>query len=197
MRALPALDLAAYNFVSLHAPSRLSPGDEEKVIGLLVSAMEQGIAIVAHPDVISSPSAWRRFGRQLLIENLDKRKRFGRTARDLQAVFGELPEAKLCFDIAHARQVDPTMTEARFILEVWGDRLAEVHISELNTRSHHDPISVYAVSDYQSVADLIPERVPIILETLIDRGQSAIADEIDRARQALDASWALQVAFVD
>jgi hypothetical protein len=35
------------------------------------------------------------------------------------------------------------------------------------------------------VAKLIPESVPVILETLVDEGQSDIPTEIERAREAL------------
>jgi len=78
------------------------------------------------------------------------------------------------------------MTEARLILEAFGGRLTQIHISEVNTSSRHDPLSIYAISAFRSVASLIPERVPVVLETLIDRAQSDIAKEIDRARRALD-----------
>lgn len=64
------------------------------------------------------------------------------------------------------------MMEARLILESPGVRLAEVHISEVNTSSLHDPISVYAISAFRSVASLAPEQIPIVLESLIDQGQS-------------------------
>jgi len=100
-------------------------------------------------------------------------------------MFDWLPEARFCFDIGHARQVDPSMTESSLLLEAFGDRLAEVHISEVNTASRHDPISANAVIAFQSVAKHIPEEVPIVLEALIDKGQSEIQREVQRAREAL------------
>ena len=194
--AFPQLDLTGYDFVSFHAPSRFEASDESWVVEQLARVTEQGIPVVVHPDTISTPLLWRQFRRLLLIENMDKRKPAGRTARDLEELFSEFPEARFCFDIAHARQVDPTMTEARLMLERFASRLAEVHISELNTGSHHDPISAYAIADYQSIAALIPEDVPIILETLIHQGQSDILTEINRAGRALD-TLATQAAFSD
>lgn len=141
---------------------------------------------MVHPDVIGDARLWRGMFSLLLIENMDKRKTIGRTAGELQELFEQFPEARLCFDIAHARQVHPTMTEARLILESFVSRLAQVHISEVNTSSCHDPISTHAISAFRSVAELIPEGVPIILETLIDKGQSDPATEIARARAALE-----------
>lgn len=77
------------------------------------------------------------------------------------------------------------MTEAAALLRAFGDRLAEVHLSEVNTASRHDPISLYAVRAFNSIAPYIPEQTPIILETLIDQGQSTIEAEIERARDSL------------
>jgi hypothetical protein len=71
------------------------------------------------------------------------------------------------------------------MLERFTSRLAEVHISEVNTASRHEPLSYYARIAFQSVAKLIPESVPVILETLVDEGQSDIPTEIERAREAL------------
>jgi hypothetical protein len=77
------------------------------------------------------------------------------------------------------------MTEAYLLLQAFGDRLAEVHVSEVNTASRHDPISWNAVTAFRTVARYIPEEIPIILEPLIDEGQSDIQTEIQRAREAL------------
>lgn len=186
VRALDHLDLADFEFVSFHAPSRFSPRDEDYVVERLQPVVERGIPVVVHPDVIIRPVLWENMGGGLLIENMDKRKAVGRTAVALRALFERLPGSRFCFDLGHARQVDPTMTEARFMLESLGERLAEVHISEVNTSSRHDPLSTYAMSAFRSVASLIPESIPVVLETLIDQGQSDILTEVDRARRALD-----------
>jgi hypothetical protein len=106
----------------------------------------------------------------------------------LERVFEPFPKAGLCFDINHARQVDPTMVEARLILERFSNRLAEVHISEVNTASRHEPLSHYAIVAFQVLATLIPADIPVTLETLIDKGQSDIPTEIERARAALPSS---------
>jgi hypothetical protein len=103
----------------------------------------------------------------------------------LRGLFALLPDARFCFDIGHARQIDPTMTEASLLLQAFGERLAEVHISEVNTASRHDPISVNAVTAFQKVAAQIPVETPIVLESLIDKGQSEIEVEIRRALEAL------------
>jgi hypothetical protein len=180
------LDLSYFDFVSFHAPSRFEEVNEDLVVRGLKEVVKARIPIVVHPDVIFNTAKWLDFGSTLFIENMDKRKPAGRTARELDLLFADFPKAKLCFDIGHARQVDPTMTEARLILNRFSDRLAEVHMSEVNTSSRHDPLSEYAIRAFQSVAKLIPRTIPIILESLIDEGQSDILAEIAGALKALD-----------
>ena len=183
--AMADLDLRSFSFVSIHAPSRFPSEVEQSVIEQLGVFAERGYPVVVHPDVISTPPAWEAFGDRLLIENMDKRKPVGRNVAELRLFFEMLPRARFCFDIGHARQVDPSMTEASLLLQAFGGRLAEVHISEVNTASRHDPISRNAVRAFQNVESYIPNEVPIVLETLIADGQSDIPTEIRRAREAL------------
>ncbi|MGH9721977.1 MAG: hypothetical protein ACRD8O_17355 [Bryobacteraceae bacterium] len=184
--AIPELDLRQFSFVSIHAPSRFTADREGWVVDRLSSLKGNCYPIVVHPDVLYTPALWNQFGDALLVENMDKRKPIGRNVREMQEIFESLPAARFCFDIGHVRQVDPSMTEASLLLHAFGDRLAEVHISEVNTASRHDPISRNAVIAFRRVAMYIPEEVPVILETLIDVGQSEIRTEIQRAREALN-----------
>lgn len=193
LTALPDLRLEDFAFVSVHAPSRFDPEFETLVIDQLHSFARRGYPVIVHPDVMFTPARWRSLGDNLLIENMDRRKPIGRTVQELQQIFDLLPDSRFCFDIGHARQVDPSMTEAWLLLHAFAPRLAEVHISEVNTASRHDPISRNAIIAFRSVAPYIPERIPIILEPLIDRGQSEIQTELHAAIDALD-SLALAVA---
>jgi endonuclease IV len=96
---------------------------------------------------------------------MDKRKPIGRTVDELQSIFLMLPEAGLCFDFAHARQYDPSMTEAYLILTTFADRIRQLHLSEVPTNSKHDRISPTAATAYRELSALIPPKVPVILET--------------------------------
>lgn len=183
--AIPTLDLSAFSFVSIHAPSRFSQESELAVVDRLQTLAARGFFVVVHPDVIFTPPLWLTLGNHLLIENMDRRKPVGRTVGELVGFFRMLPLARFCFDVGHARQVDPSMTEAALLLEAFGDRLAEVHISEVNTASRHDPISINAVRAFSSVLPRIPEHIPIIIETLLDQGQSDTAKELERAEASL------------
>ena len=46
------------------------------------------------------------------------------------------------------------MTEAYLILRDFGNRMAEVHLSEINAASKHEPISYGATRAYQQVASI-------------------------------------------
>jgi hypothetical protein len=181
----PYLDLARYHYVSIHAPSHFEPDSEPTVVDLLRSLVVRGWPVVVHPDVIFTDALWLPFGEALILENSDRRKSVGRTADEIESLFGRFPEARFCFDVGHARQVDPTMNEAHTILERNRTRLLQVHISEVNFLSRHDPLSSAAIEATRRIAHLIPEDVPIIIETLIDRSQSTIGTEVRRATEAL------------
>ncbi|SFG40827.1 hypothetical protein SAMN04488020_102137 [Palleronia marisminoris] len=164
-----------YRYVSFHAPTNFE--DEVALVEQLMYVADLGLNIVVHPDTIVSAKAWRRLGSYLCLENLDSRRKTGRTADELEGFFNEVTEAKLCFDIAHARQVDPTMMEAARILERFGSRLAQVHISELNSRGKHFGVSYAAQLAYKPFADVM-SRVPIIVESIVE--ERHIATELLR-----------------
>ncbi|HEV8524523.1 MAG TPA: hypothetical protein VGQ71_08485, partial [Terriglobales bacterium] len=179
---LPTLDLTRYAYISVHLPSAIEPEFEPVMFGLL-NALPAHWLLITHPDVIHAPHRWAELRERLCIENMDKRKSIGQTARDLGRLFESFPEATFCFDIGHAHQVDPTMGESVLILEEFGSKLRQVHVSEVNSESKHDPVSLEALRAFQSVADLIPEGTPLILESRVP-GEAAQA-EMDIALQAL------------
>ena len=177
------LPLDQYTYVSFHAPSSFTAEQEHDLVSNLVKYLPRSWPIVLHPDTIHDAELWRGFGAQLAIENMDRRKLSGRTAHELAGVFDEIPDAVLCFDIGHARQCDTSMTEAYEILRRFQPRLRQVHISEVNTRSQHDPLSFASKVAFQQVANLIPEDVPIIIESRVE--ERAIRSEIQNVQEAL------------
>ena len=187
LQAIPSLDLAAFQFVSIHAPSQFDANREaalwEQLAELSASESTAGWPIVLHPDSINDFGLWRELGASVCIENMDKRKPIGRSARELSEIFAKLPEATFCFDIGHARQFDPTMTESWLILREFGSKLRQVHVSEVNTRSKHDALSYASILAFREVAHLIPDNIPLILETPVR--ETEINAEIARVLEAL------------
>ena len=135
---------------------------------------------------------WTRLGNRLCIENMDKRKPIGQTANDLAEIFEDLPHASFCFDIGHARQVDPTMSEASSILQKFSRRIQQIHVSEVNTQSRHDSLSLESVIAFQKVSHLVPADAPIILESRVE--ESEINEEIQNALAALDPAAQFAIA---
>ena len=181
--ALDRLDLSSYKYISIHAPSSFTGDEEPKIIESLRHFTKNGWPIILHPDTIHQIDRWTELGDLLYIENMDKRKPTGRTVTELETIFSKLPNAQMCFDIAHARQVDTSMTEAFVILKVFGHRLRQIHVSEVNTSSKHDRISRGAFRAFREIAHLIPNTVPVILETPV--AESDIEEELKRAEASL------------
>ena len=175
-----------YQYIAVHAPTDF--GDEGSLVEGLKSITERGVNVVVHPDIIRNVSLWRQLGNRLCIENMDSRKATGRTANELRGIFEKLPQARLCFDVAHARQVDPTMTEATRILSDFRDRLAQVHLSEVNGRGKHFTMSFVAKLAYERLANVL-SSVPVILKSPVD--EAGINPEIEAAQRVLSRSTKL------
>ncbi len=189
--ALGSLTLTAYKYISIHAPSSFAVDQEAEIVDSLRRSVPKDWPIILHPDTMHDFSTWKIFGKQLAIENMDRRKPIGRTLEELNIIFERLPEASLCFDIGHARQCDTTMTEAYRILREHSKRLCQVHVSEVNTASRHDPLSFASILAFAQVAGLIPPWIPLILESRVTPDR--IEAEIANAQKALPiaAMWAV------
>ncbi|MBI3268008.1 MAG: hypothetical protein HYZ53_03230 [Planctomycetes bacterium] len=164
-RAWSLLELDAFSYVSIHLPSRLIHISEAELVGQVLALGLHRFPLIVHADTLRDFDRWAQLGSSLCIENTDKRKRCGQTAKDLGALFTRLPRASLCFDIGHARQVDPTLSHAVRILREFGDRLRQVHVSEVNSQSRHEPVTRALLSALGRVGGLIPPATPMILET--------------------------------
>lgn len=186
------LDLRTFDYVSFHAPSSMERSFEATALKFLERVASRGWPIIVHPDAMFTPQEWARLGSCLCIENMDKRKPIGQTAKDLAHIFEIVPLASFCFDIGHARQVDPTMSEASSILHHFSGRIKQLHVSEVNSQSQHDRLSVESILAFQKVSHLVPVNVPVILESRVD--ESAINEEIQNAVDALSTKRPLAVA---
>ena len=129
---LENLDLRKFQYIAFHAPSSLEPSFERTALELLEQVAGRGWPIVVHPNVMHNIEAWARFDALLCVENMNKRKPIGETAADLVKIFRVVPRASFCFDTGRARQVDPTMSEVTRILQLCGDKLKQLHVSDVN-----------------------------------------------------------------
>lgn len=188
---LDDLNLQGFSHISFHAPSALTDLEEGALLDGL-KAIRSSWPIIVHPDVIENPERWRFLGDRLCLENMDQRKPTGRTVSEMEAVFSELPDASFCFDIGHARQVDPTMGVAIGLLSRFGRRLRQIHISEVDPYGKHIPIGFAALCGFQRVARLIPQDTPIIIESMV--APARIQKELEVALRALTEDSPLELS---
>lgn len=178
--------LTRFSHISVHAPTDYTSDQEAAVVEQLTCFKERGWPVIAHPDVIRDYTLWKPLESFLFLENMDKRKPVGRTVEELKRVFDKLPDAQMCFDIAHARQVDTSMTVAYSIARTFRGMIKQIHISTVNTSSRHDLITPNAAHSFRALASLIPSMIPAILETPVKRGQ--LTEQLDMAIDSLDTS---------
>ena len=68
----------------------------------------------------------------------------------------------------------------------------QLHVSEVNTESSHDRLSLESILAFQKVCQLVPPDVPMILESRVDEAE--INEEIRSALGALNPVGQLAVA---
>lgn len=153
-----------FHYLSVHAPTKHRRLPEAQLVARLAELPPHVDAVVAHPDLIAEPAAWTLLGRRLVLENMDPRKPTGQRVEDLAPLFDALPAAGFCFDVAHAGAVDDTMTLAHELLDAFGGRLRQVHLSSLRAgRSSHVPLYRKDELRFAGVLRRCPD-VPWILE---------------------------------
>jgi hypothetical protein len=189
--AIPSLDLEEFAYVSFHAPSKLQTLDEQMVFDLLFE-LPEAWPIVAHPDLLRTASLWQAFGDRLCIENMDNRKTTGRTIAELRVLFEVFPAAAFCLDLGHARQIDPTMVSAMHMLQEFGDRLRELHVSEVGPRGEHLPLGATTREVFARIVHMVPLDCPLIIESIIPPEQ--IESELDAVSAIFERAGQVAVA---
>lgn len=178
--ALEEMDWTRFRYVSFHAPSKFNGEDDQEIREALSLVVERHVPIILHPDAISDWDIWRELGPLAVIENMDGRKPDGRTVEELLPVFDRLPEARFCFDIGHAWQIDPTMTLTQELLLAFADRLCEFHVSKVNELFNHEPLQVDSIKEFAPWLKRFPD-VPIILETPV--GNEEMIGQLELVRE--------------
>lgn len=126
-----------FHYVSVHGPSKARALSDAALVAALDRVPAWVDAIVVHPDTIGELAPYAALGCRLVLENMDTRKPAGHTAEQLAPFFAALPEAGLCLDLAHAKDVDATLRVAAELLDRFGDRLRHLHLSSLDQHRSH------------------------------------------------------------
>ena len=176
-----ALDLRKYRHVSVHAPSRFDRLDERGVIAML-GALPGAWPVVVHPDAMHDVELWALLGPRVVIENMDRRKRTGRTTGELRPFFEALPEAGFCLDVAHARDIEGGgMATIESLLDTFGKRLVKLHVSTL-VDGDHRPLDEPSIESFREVRAEIPEDTVLIIEAVVE--SQGLSRELERVRRA-------------
>jgi sugar phosphate isomerase/epimerase len=130
-------DVSAEGVVSVHGPAKCWQRSADALAEALDGLPPFVAGIVMHPETLIEPTAFERLGRRLRLENMDTDKPDGRTVAELARFYEVLPQATFCLDVAHAWLHDPTMRLAHDLLDAFGDRLSEVHISSIEADGRH------------------------------------------------------------
>jgi hypothetical protein len=170
VEAAQTLSLGQFSYVSFHAPSSFQALQEDDVVTLLMQ-LPASWPVVVHPDLIEHPGIWEKLGSRLCLENMDLRKRTGRTAGEMKEAFDALPAAGFCLDLGHARQIDPTMSIAMEMLQRFGDRLRQLHVSEVGTFGEHRRMGFLSRTAFARVVRHVPADVPVILESIVSEAE--------------------------
>lgn len=152
-----------FGHVSVHGPSKGWDGTPAALAAALAAMPAQVDGVVMHPETLGDLAPFADLGARLRLENMDTRKPDARTAAELARYFDALPDARFCFDVAHAQLHDPGMGLAHELLDAFADRLAEVHVSSIESDGEHVPLRAVDAEAFLPVLERCV-GVPWVLE---------------------------------
>lgn len=174
--------LERFERVSLHAPVVFRTSAREVARTLLTVPQEWDV--VVHPDPYTGERSLASLGPRLVFENMDAGTSFGRTVADLDAVFGAHPEAGFCLDVAHCWTNDPSLRLAHDLLDGFGPRLRQLHVSGIEPDGTHRPTTRGDLDLYAPVLARC-RHVPWLLESeLVDQASSPSSSSEPRSSAA-------------
>jgi len=156
--------------VSLHAPCDVRYGNNEKTRDLLRKLEDfydkSGAAlIVIHPDLVDDWSVFDNSKMAWAIENMDNRKKNFKNAADLKNFFDTHQKWSLVLDLGHCNSNDKTMLLAEELIELFQDRIKEIHLSGYEI--FHDPL--YRSKQKEIIAYCKRLSVPIVIESVFEK----------------------------
>lgn len=159
-RKRAALDV--FERVSVHAPASMVDTSAAAVTEKLV-ALAWEFDTVFHPDLFVGQGSLRSLGRRVVFENMDIQKDSGQTTADLRRVFDVYPEAGFCLDVAHVWTNDPTLRLGHDLLDTFGERLRQLHVSGIEPDGTHRPTTRADLVLYAPLLERC-QHVPWLLE---------------------------------
>jgi hypothetical protein len=154
--------LARFERVSLHAPTGGYTGAD---LVVAVDALDFTSDVVLHPDVWRDDTL-KAFGARAVFENMDINKAYGRSVDDLHEVFARFSEAGFCLDVAHVWTNDTSLALGHELLDAFGDRLRQVHVSGIEADGTHRETKQTDLELYAPLLERCPS-VPWLLEAAL------------------------------
>jgi sugar phosphate isomerase/epimerase len=162
-----AATLRSFRRISIHAPVRLRTSASEAAP--MIEAAAADFDVVFHPDVYGDEDWLRRLRSRVVFENMDASKAFGQTVADLSPVFDRFGDAGFCLDVAHVWTIDPTLALAHELLDNFGHRLRQLHVSGIEPDGTHRSTTATDLDLYRPVLKRCA-HVPWLLEAELERG---------------------------
>lgn len=152
---------AGFERVTVHAPVRFDTSVHE--VATKLATRTCSYELILHPDLYFDEPAVAGLESRAVFENMDIQKDFGRTVADLRLVFDRWPDAGFCLDVAHVWTNDPSLTLATDLLDAFGDRLRQLHVSGIEPDGTHRPTTRADLDIYTPVLGRCT-HVPWLLE---------------------------------
>jgi sugar phosphate isomerase/epimerase len=164
------LDLSGFSFISMHTPQYAYDNDENSKRMLakmeLLTKKYNIKNIVVHSDLVLN---WEIFAKYenipISIENMDHRKKSGKTIEDIKAVLDKY-NFKLTVDLQHCFVNDNSLQLAADFQEKFKDKIVEYHISGTDDDSMHYPL--FKTEQDEIIKALKDKNIPIIIESTFD-----------------------------
>lgn len=163
--SLDRVRLQSFRRVSVHAPAGRVGSPAETAAALV--AWPTAFELVLHPDVYRGQTGLRALGSRAVFENMDVAKGFGRSVADLHEVFERFPEAGFCLDVAHVWTNDPSLALGFDLIDAFGDRLRQLHVSGIEPDGTHRTTTRSDLELYRPLLDRC-RHVPWLLEAVLE-----------------------------
>lgn len=164
-------DIKKFSYISIHAPWKEVEYDSDTITNTIIQKLKSLCeqlpinGIVVHPNTINDFSRLLTSGLPILIENMDKRKKFGTTPKH----FKELKKYDFGFilDIQHAYEHDPSMGLAKELIDIMDNKLRYIHISGCTKSELHFP--TYLADNKGAIIKILKLNIkkPKILEGIL------------------------------
>lgn len=162
-------DFTGFKHISVHSP-RLSGKDASEILDIL-ETIHKNICldcVIIHPDEIADIKALSKRTFPIGIENMDSRKKFGKTKEELESLFKDHPNFGFVLDVNHVYTNDPSMKLSHELSEAFGKKTMQSHLSGFV--HSHDPLS----KTHQTIIiDAVPKNTPIIIESVCNDEEEA------------------------